>query len=66
MLKTLATIVLTAVTLLVLGESAVAIYQIRTGVEVPLADAVEIGVGWGVIVTWFWVSAVKAIKGGWY
>lgn len=66
MLKTLIVIVLTAFTAGLIAETALAVYQLKTGVDVAVDMAIELGVSWGVVVTAFYASVVHAVKNRWW
>ena len=62
MLKTLIVIVLTAFTAGLIAETALAVYQLKTGLDVAVDMAIELGVCWGVVIVAFYASVIHAVK----
>jgi len=65
MLKSVIVIVLTAFTVGLLAETAVAIVQGVQGIAPDLHGAIELGVSWLVVVAVFYVSVIKAVFRRW-
>ena len=59
MLKTLIVIVVTAFTAGLLAETALAVYQLKTGAEVAVDMAVELGVCWLAVLSVFYAAVVR-------
>jgi hypothetical protein len=62
MLKTLIVIVLTAFTAGLIAETALAVYQLKAGLDVAVDMAIELGVCWGVVIVAFYASVIHAVK----
>lgn len=65
MLKNLVVIILTAFTLGLLGETAISIYDLYKGVALDLHDAIELVVGWLLVLVTFYASVLNVARHRW-
>lgn len=65
MLKNLVVIILTAFTLGLLGETAISVYDLYKGVALGLHDAIELVVGWLVVLAAFYASVLNVARNRW-
>ena len=65
MLKQVIVIILTAFTIGLVAETAVAIVQGVNGTAPAIPDAIELGVCWLVVLATFYASVLKSVKDRW-
>ena len=60
-MKTFATIVLSAFSLGLVAETAIAVHSLATGSEVQLATAIELGISWLVVLAFFIANVARMV-----